>query len=78
MHCLPQSNYGNDIMGLEILALPTRSCKGLIAYNKAHGILAMTKHVELKCASLLTSLKKFNMLIPKLFNIRNQQLIGRI
>jgi hypothetical protein len=64
MHCLPQSNYGNDIMGLEILALPTRSCKGLIAYNKAHGILAMMKHVELKCPSLLKSFKEIQRVHP--------------
>jgi hypothetical protein len=52
------------IMGLEILALPTRSYKGLIAYNKAHGILAMMKHVELKCPSLLKSFKEIQRVHP--------------
>jgi hypothetical protein len=35
-----------QIASPEILALCTRCCKGLIAYNKCNGILAMTKHVE--------------------------------
>jgi hypothetical protein len=53
MHCLPQWNYGKDIMGFEILALHTRCYKGLLIYNKVHGISTMMKHVELERASLL-------------------------
>lgn len=52
------------IMGFEILALPTRSYKVFIAYNKAHGILAMMKHVELKCPSLLKSFKEIQRVHP--------------
>jgi hypothetical protein len=40
-------------MGLEILTLCTRCCKGFIAYNKAHGTLAMMRHVEQEHAYLL-------------------------
>jgi hypothetical protein len=44
--------YHRKKIGLEILALCTRCRKGLIAYNKSNGILAMTKHVEQDHASL--------------------------
>jgi hypothetical protein len=52
-------------MGLEILALRTRCYKGLITYNKAHGISTMTKHVELKCASLFKSFKEIQHACPQ-------------
>jgi hypothetical protein len=43
-------------MGLEILTLCIRSCKGFIVYNKVHGTSIMMRHVEQEHASLL---KKF-------------------
>jgi hypothetical protein len=66
MHCLPQWDYGNDIVGPKILALPTRCYKNIIAYNKAHGILAVTKHVELKRASLFKSFKEIQHGCPRI------------
>jgi hypothetical protein len=43
----------NEIVGLEILTLCTRCYKDFIAYNKAHGTLAIMRHVEQEHASLL-------------------------
>ena len=35
-----------DALGADMLALKTRGRKGLITYNKAHGMNAMKKYVE--------------------------------
>jgi len=46
----------NEITLLEILAICTRYKKGLIAYHKYNGIIAMKKHVESDHFTLLQKL----------------------
>ncbi len=47
----------NNVVGLEILALRTKLQKGLSAYHKSNGIIAMKNHVELEHNTLI---KKFH------------------
>jgi hypothetical protein len=44
----------NHMSSLEILALCIRCCKGLIAYHKVNGIIAVKEHVEFLHKTLLT------------------------
>ncbi len=46
----------NDIVPLEILAMPTICRKGLIAYHKFNGITTMKKHVNFNHFILLKTL----------------------
>jgi hypothetical protein len=45
-------------MGLEILTLCIRCCKGFIAYNKAHDTSTLMKHVEQEHVYLLKRFRK--------------------
>jgi len=42
----------NETIGLEVLVVHIR-CKGLIAYHKSNGIIAMKKHVDIEHGALL-------------------------
>jgi hypothetical protein len=63
----------NETIGLEILTLRIRCCKGFIAYNKALGTLAMMRHVEQEHASLLKRFKEVLHIHPQA--ILDQELI---
>ncbi len=46
----------NEIIPPEFLAMHTRCRKGLIAYHKSNGIIAMKKHVKFDHSTLLQKL----------------------
>jgi hypothetical protein len=51
----------NETIGLEVLVVHIRCCKGFIAYHKSNGIIAMKKHVDIEHGALLKRyVKKIN------------------